>query len=984
MKEIEQDLARVLRAENFHAMIELCDPSTAAERFERRIGDFLAGIDEIAVRKYYRRGEDRKKRRKRPGLAALRAQIDEKNAALKSFDPASFEAQSIRKEKKLLLKLLRVEKKATKEVESMREASFIRRKFTNDPHRAVASLFAEPAGSPTFDKETCEDYYRKTLSDPDRMHEYKFEDWMPRCPTPKKGYDWFDIRVGAVNQALKRCKSHSAPGGDGITYNDYKMLRGAVAPYISHLFARVQQTGQVPDVWKYGLIKLLMKDRNGSPALPDNFRPICLTNTLGKLFMSMFARSLANWCTENGIIRTDMQKGFLPRVSGTIEHAYRVMGAVHNARTGRRKIIQVFLDLKNAFGSVAHGHILFALARANLPLPVQQLVQDYYAGLRVIVDAGSFQTDPIEQLIGVFQGCPLSPIIFNLALAPLYDWLGRPEHMAYAYEFKPPDHARDVPPVRLLGTGFADDISIIVTDQVYAQLLLNGTDRFLRWSRSMAAKPSKCFVLALRVARSGAIVQFDPKLEISGALIAIVDPEIGFKFLGGKLFPYQSMDRLQTALMAKLESKLNVIGSSELLLGQKIAAVRMSITGWIGWELGIYPFCLSFAEQCLDPIVKRTLKQWAKLPHSTSLHLFFLDRKSRGLGVPLPSRILQQRQVAAWHTLKHSSDAQVVAFYELQRAKVKADSPRWSAIGVLNEYAAKHPSCASGNPATERQQIMASMADDLNSARLEALFALTVQGDTLRSLGVMAHDCDWLSFITDLPDSILRFGLKAVMDVLPSLANLKRWSIIKPGQERCRLCGRLQTTFHVLSACPSTLGKRRWRHDSVLNALAGFIENRLTPTAEILVDLLHHARSYRVFPPEFGETSRRPDLLIVDRSQRKLAIVELSVPAEENISNRHEKKMVKYQPLLRNVIETLGSGWSVELVAVEVGACGLQSASLSAGFNALKRLGVLNGYERRDARHISARTSMIALRCSYSIWATRKLMEWPEDVSLVT
>ena len=31
-----------------------------------------------------------------------------------------------------------------------------------------------------------------------------------------------------------------------------------------------------------------------------------------------------------------------------------------HTRTGRRKIIQVFLDLKNAFGSVAHGHILFA------------------------------------------------------------------------------------------------------------------------------------------------------------------------------------------------------------------------------------------------------------------------------------------------------------------------------------------------------------------------------------------------------------------------------------------------------------------------------------------------------------------------------------------------------------------------------------------------------------------------------------------------
>ena len=199
----------------------------------------------------------------------------------------------------------------------------------------------------------------------------------------------------------------------------------------------------------------------------------------------------------------------------------------------------------------------------------------------------------------------------------------------------------------------------------------------------------------------------------------------------------------------------------------------------------------------------------------------------------------------------------------------------------------------SSNAATERRQITASIANELNTERLKELFALTVQGDTLRSRGVMGHDCDWLSFITDLPDSILRFGLKAVIDALPSLANLKRWSIIRPGREMCPLCSGVQTTFHFLSACPRTLGKRRWRHDSVLSALACFIENRLTSTAEILVDLVHHARGYRVFPPEFGETSRRPDLLVVDRTRQKLAIVEPSVPAEGNISVRQEKKMLK-------------------------------------------------------------------------------------------
>lgn len=125
-----------------------------------------------------------------------------------------------------------------------------------------------------------------------------------------------------------------------------------------------------------------------------------------------------------------------------------------------------------------------------------------------------------------------------------------------------------------------------------------------------------------------------------------------------------------------------------------------------------------------------------------------------------------------------------------------------------------------------------------------------------------------------------------------------------------------------------------------------------------------------------------PRWLIVDRVRRKFAIIELSVPAEENINVRHDKKVAKYQPLQRNVIETLGSGWSVELIAVEIGACGLQRTSLSAGFNVLQRLGILAGYERQDLKQLSDRLSFIALRCSYAIWATRKAVEWPDDAPL--
>ena len=51
---------------------------------------------------------------------------------------------------------------------------------------------------------------------------------------------------------------------------------------------------------------------------------------------------------------------------GYIEHATRVVGALKDARSHQRSITAAFLDLENAFGSVSHVLILWALHRAGL------------------------------------------------------------------------------------------------------------------------------------------------------------------------------------------------------------------------------------------------------------------------------------------------------------------------------------------------------------------------------------------------------------------------------------------------------------------------------------------------------------------------------------------------------------------------------------------------------------------------------------------
>jgi hypothetical protein len=94
---------------------------------------------------------------------------------------------------------------------------------------------------------------------------------------------------------------------------------------------------------------------------------------------------------------------------------------------------------------------------------------------------------------------------------------------------------------------YADDLSIVAGSVDKAREALKLVDCFLLWSRTMAAKPSKCRSLALKYwsdadMRAGrtrfvehAYAPFDPKLKIAGEVMEFIAKE-SFKFLGWEVY----------------------------------------------------------------------------------------------------------------------------------------------------------------------------------------------------------------------------------------------------------------------------------------------------------------------------------------------------------------------------------------------------------------------------------------------------------------
>ena len=118
-------------------------------------------------------------------------------------------------------------------------------------------------------------------------------------------------------------------------------------------------------------------------------------------------------------------------------------------------------------------------------------------------------------------------------------------------------------------------------------------------------------------------------------------------------------------------------------------------------------------------------------------------------------------------------------------------------------------------------------------------------------------------------------------------------------------------------------------------------------------------------------TQIRPNITIFSNALRKVTLIELTCPCEENMVSWYSTKINKYLAL-ETTIEF--NGWSVELFAVEVGARGYCYKFVLCCH---KRLGFNNNPIRNNIKKLSK----CSVECFFSIWLARN-KEWTPTTKL--
>ncbi|XP_046640334.1 uncharacterized protein LOC124324536 [Daphnia pulicaria] len=490
------------------------------------------------------------------------------------------------------------------------DASAIQKLYRMDRNKAMTHILAEPSPYCAAEPAAIETHLTTIFAG----EEHPWSD-PPACvpafdqPTTPDELAFLTAPITPleVSFRLQRMKN-TAPGPDGARYSGLRRVDPGCHT-LALIYSRCLRIAKVPAAWKESTTVLIFKA--GDRENLGNWRPLTLGNTIAKLYSGVIADRISRWAEEGHRI-SPQQKGFT-RHDGCLEHNFLLQAAINQARRTGQELCVAWLDLANAFPSVPHSHIFGTLNLLGLPAELISVVQDLYIDTTTRGMTSSGLTAPIPISSGVKQGCPLSPVIFDLAMEPI---------IRAVMALKPLSFKLGL--IDLLILAFADDLALLAKNEAALQRQLDVATETAEWC-GLTFKPAKC--ATLHVVRRETV---DSVFTINENPLAVLGEGQHYRHLGVPTGFRNKQTPEET--LAQISNDLDLLDNSLLAPWQKIDAVVTFIVPRLdfilrGANVAVKPL------RALDKRMKKNVKKWLNLPQRASAEVVFIPSPLGGAGI---------------------------------------------------------------------------------------------------------------------------------------------------------------------------------------------------------------------------------------------------------------------------------------------------------------------------------------------------------------
>jgi hypothetical protein len=973
---------------------------------------------------------------KHKGLLRLRADKKRLRKTLRILKQAGLEDtpewNDLQRQRFILVRRHNRLRRALLKADEQRTSAKACKQFKNNPHKYTQNLFNPPTtqGDPNFSKEEAESYFAPLYRDEQRSCDYSPLEGMKRPPPPIELFNLVIPTLKDLHKSVKNKSNGAAAGINGLSYVIYKKC-GSVVWYLHKIIVRIWDTKDIPADWAVAYIALLAKTLDLTK--PGEFRPIAVGNTDGKIFFTIIADRLQRFMLNNNYIKLNKQKGFLAEIAGCIDHTFVLWETLRNATDEQRSFVTTWIDLANAYGSVRHNLIQFALNWYHVPQFIQDLIFAYYELLCAKITTKEWSSGFFLFDIGCFQGCVLSAILFDCVFNLLLDFLAPLEYLGYTFK---------VSKLITMDQSYADDLSITTRTASGNQMVLNRSNQWLEWTKTMKAKPPKCVSLGYRQFKPGSVssegfvpvretvyAPYDPLLTIRNEPIKFIlnrnieDPfkKEHFKFLGRWMSFRLNEHNVQKFIKKKFLRLMSTVDNSSVNGLMKLWMYQFGILGRLSWSFLVHDFPLSLAIE-FDKHSNRFLKRWAGIARSAELGILYRSNDRFGLGLTKISTHFKKMGVVKCLLLKHAKDPNIRQLYD-DRVKREAHLDNWRATRLTTEveqivdfntkFGGQSNRLGLGNnqynynpsPSEYRKTCTKAVSDLENNKQWSHSHNLDMQGLWTKWFNnTHCLDFSWNSLIYGPGKKIISFLLNASINTLPSPYLLH---LMKLGKSpKCPLCKQQKNcnTSHILSGCHYSLPRYSWRHDSILLTILPELEQHLAkhniskpvssstplisssfvmsvhpstmPPKRVISNLLSCAHDWEILIDfDHKRLTVPPEICSTDQ-RPDIVIWSQSSKTVYFIEltcpseeNIEAAQVYKSARYIELCSLASNNGWSSKTFPVEAGARGFVARSMNSCFRNL-------GFTPKSASSLCKSISGIVARCSYHIWLNRLNKHW--------
>jgi len=190
---------------------------------------------------------------------------------------------------------------------------------------------------------------------------------------------------------------------------------------IGKICRRVWGGGGFPERWKEGIIVPIAKKRGAESV--EEHRGVTLMPTAYKIYAMVLAERLKREMEEKGML-PERQAGFR-KGRGVIDNIYTLNYVVERELARGNRIVATFVDLRTAFDSVDRWVLGRSLEERGVSARLRRRIMEIYEDTRSVVRIGGRVGKRFWTGKGVRQGCPLSPLLFNLLVVDIEKELGK-------------------------------------------------------------------------------------------------------------------------------------------------------------------------------------------------------------------------------------------------------------------------------------------------------------------------------------------------------------------------------------------------------------------------------------------------------------------------------------------------------------------------------------------------------------------------------